>query len=81
MQIVIDIVAGNPGSNQSQIVALGQLRGISKHQVEKCLRNGPFNRQRGSRNERLYTLAQSPNLPALREREIGILPAPAEVVA
>jgi hypothetical protein len=81
MQIVTEIIAANPGSNQSEIVALAQPDGISKHQVEKCLRSGPFTRQRGTRNEWLYTLAQLPNLPVPRERETGNLPAPAEKAA
>ena len=81
MQIVTKIVAANPGSNQSHIVELAQAGGISKHQVEKCLRDGPFNRQRGTRNEWLYTLTELPNLPVPREREAGNLPAPVEVVA
>jgi hypothetical protein len=82
--IIIDIVAANPGSNQSQIVALAQRRGISKHQVEECLKHGPFDRQRGNRNEWLYGLAvaQLPNLPApIEEGNREIEPAPAEVVA
>jgi archaellum biogenesis ATPase FlaH len=84
MPIITDIVAGNPGNNQAQIVALAQRGGISKHQVEKCLRDGPFKRQRGNRNEWLYSLAvvQLPNLPApIEEGNREIEPAPAEVVA
>jgi hypothetical protein len=52
---------GPPGSNQSQIVALALRAGIAKHQVEDCLKNGPFNRERGNRNEWLYTVAAAPN--------------------
>jgi hypothetical protein len=81
MQIVAEIIAANPGSNQSQIVALAQPDGISKHQVEKCLRSGTFTRQRGTRKEWLYSPVQIPNPPVPREREIGNLPAPAEVGA
>jgi hypothetical protein len=81
MQIVTEIIAANPGSNQSHIVEMAQGGGISKHQVENCLKDGPFNRQRGTRNEWLYTLAQLPNLPVPRERETGNLPTPAEEVA
>jgi len=51
MNAIIEIVSAYPGSNQSQIVALAQRADISKHQVEKCLKNGPFNRQRGNRSE------------------------------
>jgi hypothetical protein len=62
MQAVIEIVKANPGSNQSQIVALAQQAAIAKHQVEDCLKDGRFNRERGNRNEWLYTLAeQAPN--------------------
>jgi hypothetical protein len=57
-------VKAHPGSNQSQIVALAQQAGTSKHQVEDCLKSGTFNRERGNRNEWLYTLAaQTPKIP------------------
>jgi hypothetical protein len=65
MQAVIEIVEANPGSNQSQIVSLAQQAGIGKHQVEDCLKDGPFNRDRGNRNEWLYTLAEQPQIPNL----------------
>ncbi len=83
MEIVFNIVGTNPHSNQSQIIAFAVNHGISKHQVEKCLKDDRFNRQRGNRKEWLYSLAevQTPSLPAPSERDIGILPAPAEVVA
>jgi hypothetical protein len=71
MQAVMEIVKAHPGSNQSQIVALAQKAGIGKHQVEDCLKDGPFNRERGNRNEWLYTLAeqaQTPNLPPPNRR-------------
>jgi RecA-family ATPase len=62
MQTVAEIVAAHPGSNQSQIVALAQQAAISKHQVEECLKGGRFNRERGNRNEWLYTVAEvAPN--------------------
>ena len=38
MQAVVEIVKAQPGSNQSQIVALAQAAGIGKHQVENCLK-------------------------------------------
>jgi hypothetical protein len=85
MQTIIEIVAAHPGSNQSQIVALAQQAAISKHQVEDCLKDGPFNRERGNRNEWLYTLAekaQTPKLPPpIEEGNREIEPSPAEVVA
>jgi len=81
MQIVTEIVTANPGSNQSQIVEMARRSGVSKHQAEKCLRDGSFERQRDNRNEWLYTLNQIPNLPVPRESRIGISPAPAEEVA
>ena len=83
MQAVVEIVKAQPGSNQSQIVALAQAAGIGKHQVENCLKNGPFDRQRGNRNEWLYTVAvaQIPKIPAPIEREYGNLTVPAEEVA
>ena len=69
MQAVIEIVTAHLGSNQSQIVKRAQEAGIGKHQVEDCLKDGPFSRERGNRNEWLYTVAvaQIPNLPAVIE--------------
>ena len=83
MQTVIEIVKAHPRSNQSQIVTLAQQAGIDKHQVENCLKDGAFNRERGNRNEWLYTLAvdQIPKIPAPREREYGNSTVPVEVVA
>ena len=82
MQTVIEIVRAHPGSNQSQIVALGKMSGVSKHQVEACLRYAAFHRERGTGRQLLYTLAERiPKLPAPREREYGNPTDPAEVVA
>jgi hypothetical protein len=82
MQAIIEIVAAHPGSNQSQIVALAQQAGIDKHQVEDCLKDGRFDRQRGTGKELLYTLAErTPELPAPKKREYGNSTVPAEVVA
>jgi hypothetical protein len=83
MQTIIEIVRAHPRSNQSQIVALGKLAGVSKHQVEKCLKDAGFHRERGTGKEFLYTLAQAertPVIPAPREREFGNPTVPAEVV-
>jgi len=80
MQIVTEIVTANPGSNQSEIVALAQPDGVSKHQVAKCLKDARFDRQRGDRKEWRYSVIQTPNLPAPREREFGNIPAPAEAI-
>lgn len=60
MQTVINIVAENPGRNQGEIVVMAKQAGISKHRVEACLENGPFNRQAGTGKAILYTLAQTP---------------------
>lgn len=84
MQTVIEIVKAHPGSNQSQIVELAQNAGVSKHKVEECLRNGPFSRERGHRNEWLYSLADDPasQIPApIEQGNREIEPSPAEVVA
>jgi archaellum biogenesis ATPase FlaH len=56
MQTVIEIAKAHPRSNQSQIVKLAQQTGISKHQVEKCLADGPFNCERGTGRALLYTV-------------------------
>jgi hypothetical protein len=84
MQTVMEIVNAHPSSNQSQIVALAQHTGIGKHQVEGCLKDGPFNRERGNRNEWLYTLAvaQIPKIPVpIEEGNREIEPSLHEVVA
>jgi hypothetical protein len=52
-------------------------------QVEDCLKDGPFNREHGNRNEWLYTVAaaQIPKIPApIEEGNREIEPSPAEVV-
>ena len=54
MQAVIEIATAHPGSNQSQIVKRAQEAGIGKHQVEDCLKDGAFDRQRGAGKEILY---------------------------
>jgi hypothetical protein len=42
-----------------RLLLVGVLRQVvGQHQVEKCLASGPFNRQRGTGNEILYTLAE-----------------------
>jgi hypothetical protein len=64
MQAVIEIVKANSGNNQSQIVALAQQAGIAKHQVEDCLKDCRFERQRVTGKELLYTLAE--RTPELR---------------
>jgi hypothetical protein len=84
MQAVIEIVKAHPGSNQSQIVKRAQEAGISKHKTEECLKDGPFNCERGTGKEFLYTVAEparTPELPAPKEREYGNSTVPAEVVA
>ena len=42
MHTVLGIVEANPGSNQSEIVRWAQTAGVSKHQVERCLRDTAF---------------------------------------
>jgi len=81
METVINLVAENPGKNQGEIVAMAKQAGISKHRVEACLENSPFNRRPGTSKAILYTVTRTPELPAPREREYGRLPAPAEEVA
>lgn len=83
MTIITTIVAENPGSNQSQVIELAKPAGISKHQVEKCLKDARFHCERGKHNELRYTLApdQFPGLPVPKERETGELPAATEEVA
>jgi hypothetical protein len=84
MQAIIEIVKAHPGINQSQIVKCAQVSGISKHKTEECLKDGPFNCERGTGKEFLYTVAQparTPELPAPKERKYGNSTAPTEVVA
>jgi len=84
MQIIIEIVRDRPGSNQSQIVKMAQAAGIGKHHAEECLKAPAFHRERGTRNETLYSLAEAAELPKLpppkREGNWETEPSPAEVV-
>lgn len=82
MQTIIEIVRERPGSNQSQIVKMAQALGVGKHQVEKCLADGPFKPERGTGRTLLYTVADDriPELPVPKEREYGNTTVPAEVV-
>jgi hypothetical protein len=84
MQTIVEIVKAHTGSNQSQIVTLAQAAGIGKHQVEKCLKDAAFHRERGTGKEFIYTIAQAdrtPVIPVPIEREYGISTVPAEEVA
>ncbi len=82
MQTIIEIVRDRPGSNQSQIVKMAQALGVGKHQVEKCLADGPFKLERGNGRTLLYTVANDriPELPTPKERKYGNTTVPAEVV-
>ena len=81
MQVIIEIITAHPANNQAQIVKMAQAARISKHQTEKCLRDGPFDRQHGSGREILYTVAprRTPEIPPPIEREYGNSTVPAEV--
>ncbi len=56
-EILSEIVAAKPGSNQSQLVKLAQGRGCTKRQVEECLKNGPWYKTPRPKNSTLYSLA------------------------
>ena len=55
-EIIKEILLARPNSNQKQLVALGREQGLSKHQVEECLRNGPWRRRPGRGSEILYAV-------------------------
>jgi hypothetical protein len=54
-EIVREILAANPGRNQSEIVEAARSRGCSKGQIEKCLKTGPWAKSRGPNNSTLYS--------------------------
>jgi hypothetical protein len=59
-EIIAEILAECPRSNQSQIVSLGKSRGCAKKQIEQALKNGLWLVEKGPKNSKLYSLAESP---------------------
>lgn len=57
-EIITEILEAYPGSNQSEIVAKGKLRGCGKGQIEKCLRTGRWQKEHGPNNSTLYKLPE-----------------------
>jgi hypothetical protein len=55
-EIIAEILAESPRSNQSEIVRLGRSRGCGKGQLEQCLRTGNWQRGPGPNNSTLYSL-------------------------
>jgi hypothetical protein len=55
-EIVSEILAARPGSNQSEVVKQARALGCSKRQAEQCLRNGRREREQGPNNSTLYSL-------------------------
>ena len=55
-EIIEDILANRPGSNQKEVVELARQKGLSKHQAEAALKSGPWHRERGRGKEIRYSL-------------------------
>jgi predicted ATP-dependent serine protease len=58
LKIVQEIVAREPGLNQSEIVAAASERGAAKHKVEAALKGERFIARPGNGREKLYYLAE-----------------------
>lgn len=55
-QVITEILAANPNSNQETILELAQGLGCTKHQIEKCLKTGRWRTSAGPKNSILYSL-------------------------
>jgi archaellum biogenesis ATPase FlaH len=55
-EIVAEILKSTPGLNQTAIVHKAREQGVAKGEIERCLKNGGFKRQRGEHNSILYAL-------------------------
>jgi AAA domain len=53
---VTEFVESTPGLNQSTIVRKVREKGFAKGAIERCLKNGVFQKQTGPRHSTLYTL-------------------------
>ena len=57
-EIISEILAERPGSNQKQIVTMAQEQGCTKRQAEECLAGELWQRKRGPHNSIRYSLRQ-----------------------
>jgi len=62
-EIIKDVLRDHPGSNQSEVIKLCVARGCSKSQVQKALKNGKWNTEKGLKNPTLYIL-RKPAIPS-----------------
>jgi hypothetical protein len=55
-EIIAEILAASPGSNQSEVTRIALPLGLTKRQVEETLRSGPWTKTPGPKNSTLYSL-------------------------
>jgi AAA domain len=55
-EIIAEVLAANPGSNQSQVTQIAVHLGLTKRQIENSLKSGPWVRIPGPKNSTLYSL-------------------------
>ncbi len=55
-EIITEILQASPGTNQTEIVRLGRIRGCGKGQLEQCLGTGRWQKAAGPNNSILYSL-------------------------
>jgi hypothetical protein len=58
VDIVREILIAAPRSNQTQVVEAARALGLAKHQVEDCLKNGPWQTQTVAHGAILYSVAE-----------------------
>ncbi len=58
-EVITDILAANPGLNQSEIVGFAKAHGCTRTQVENCLKSGGWSTTKGDKNATLYSLPQN----------------------
>ena len=56
--VVEEILRERPGSNQQEIIALGQERGVGRNQIVKALESSRWVKESGKGREILYRLTQ-----------------------
>ena len=57
-QVIAEILAANPNSNQKTILEMAQRLGCTRRQIERCLKTGKWGRSAGPKNSILYNLPE-----------------------
>ena len=58
VDIVRQILITTPRINQTQVVEAARALGLAKHQVEDCLKNGPWHREMGPHRAIVYSVSE-----------------------